>query len=427
MPEGSSYIHAHDVRIINAQRCPSSTPVCEGAAMTAETPAGQPLTLNDLPMAEHRDAAWRILHDRGRLVRLDNGFAVTRPDLVEAVMKNPEIFSSRKAFDSLGSPIPMVPIAFDPPEQTRYRRILQPFFSPRAIRPLGPELRRQVIELIEPIAGRGECDFIADLSGKFPVQAFLTLFGLPLTMRDQFLVWKDAILAMSDASSAGVPETSEDGMRKAGELFMYLSELVRERRGVAGADILSQLLCAEGEDELTDNEAIGLCFLFILAGLDTVTDALGFGMERLARNPGRRQEIVDNPSLIPAAIEELVRLDPPAPFVPRVTTRETVLDGQVLPEGTRVTSLLAVANRDEGGRPEPYETNFQRGDNPQVSFGVGVHRCLGSHLARLEMRIVYEEWHRRIPDYRIADGSTPRVKWPRGTIGLESLDLVFGK
>ena len=98
-------------------------------------------------------------------------------------------------------------------------------------------------------------------------------------------------------------------MRKAGELFMYLSDLVRERRGMAGQDILSQLLRAEGEDALTDNEAIGLCFLFILAGLDTVTDALGFGMERLARNPGRRQEIVDDPSIIPAAIEELVRLD----------------------------------------------------------------------------------------------------------------------
>ncbi|HEY1666394.1 MAG TPA: cytochrome P450 [Trebonia sp.] len=395
--------------------------------MTAGTAAGKPLTLNDLPMPEHRDTAWRILHDHGRLIELDNGFAATRLDIVEAVMKNPEIFSSKAAFDSLGSPIPLVPIAFDPPEQTRYRRILQPFFSPRAIRSLEPELRRQVIELIEPIAERGECDFIADLSGKFPIQVFLTLFGLPLDMRDQFIVWKDAILEMSDASSAGVPEASEEGMRKAGELFMYLAGLVQERRGVAGEDILSQLLSAEGEDALTDDEAIGLCFLFILAGLDTVTDSLGFGMERLAGSPSRRQEIVDNPAVIPAAIEELVRLDPPAPFVPRVTTRETVLDGQVLLKGTRVTSLLAVANRDEEGRPDPYEINFQRGDNPHVSFGIGVHRCLGSHLARLEMRIVYEEWHRLIPVYRIADGSTPRVKWPRGTIGLTSLDLVIGK
>jgi cytochrome P450 len=111
--------------------------------------------------------------------------------------------------------------------------------------------------------------------------------------------------------------------------------------------------------------------LFILAGLDTITDALGFGMERLARNPGRRREIVDNPSVIPAAVEELVRLDPPAPFVPRVTTRETVLDGQVPPKGTRVTSLLAVANRDEGGRTEPHEVTRTRN-------GTGASRTTGS-------------------------------------------------
>ena len=110
-----------------------------------------------------------------------------------------------------------------------------------------------------------------------------------------------------------------------------------------------------------------------------------------------------------------------------MTTREVVVDGQVLPKGTRVTSLLAVANRDGDERTDPYEISFTRGDNPHVSFGIGVHRCLGSHLARLEMRIVYEEWHRRIPVYRIADGSTPRVKWPRGTIGLQSLHLVIGQ
>src|SRR5271170_1078456 len=132
--------------------------------MTAETTAGTPLALNDLPMPEHRDTAWRILHDHGRLIELDNGFAATRTDIVEAVMKNPEIFSSKEAFDSLGSPIPLVPIAFDPPEQTRYRRILQPFFSPRAIRPLEPALRRQVIALTEPIAERGECDFVAEVA-----------------------------------------------------------------------------------------------------------------------------------------------------------------------------------------------------------------------------------------------------------------------
>ncbi|WP_235948350.1 cytochrome P450 [Candidatus Frankia alpina] len=208
-------------------------------------------------------------------------------------------------------------------------------------------------------------------------------------------------------------------------MFTYLSELVAARRGVPGPDVLSELLCLEGPDALTDAEVIGLCFLFVLAGLDTVTDALGFGMERLARNPDRRQEIIDDPALVPAAVEELLRLDPPAPFVPRITTAETELGGRTLPAGTRVTAYIAAVNRDEARYPDPYGVDFQRGDNPHASFGVGVHRCLGSHLARLEMRLVYEEWHRLIPHYDIAPGFSPAVKFPRGTVGLEALPLAL--
>jgi cytochrome P450 len=385
------------------------------------------ISLADLPVAEDRDAAWRMIRARGRVVDLGGEFALTDVDTVEAAFRQPTVFSSKKAFDSLASPLPLVPIAFDPPEQTRYRRILQPFFSPRAIRPLEGDLRRQLIEIIEPLAARGECDFVAEVAGIFPVQAFLTLFGFPLDMRDQLMDWKDAVLGLTDASGNTALEgaAAETAMGKAGELFFYLADLVAKRRGVAGDDVLSQLLFLEGEEALTDEEAVGLCFLFVLAGLDTVSGSLGFGMERLARNPVQRREIVDDPSLIPAAVEELVRLDPPAPFVPRVTATETVLDGRTLPADTRVFGYLAAANRDEARHPDPYAVNFHRGDNPHASFGIGVHRCLGSHLARMEMRLVYEEWHKRIPEYDVALGAVPRVTWPRGTLGLEALPLVF--
>jgi cytochrome P450 len=108
-----------------------------------------------------------------------------------------------------------------------------------------------------------------------------------------------------------------------------------------------------------------------------------------------------------------------------VTTEETVLDGRTLPAGTRVFGYLAAANRDENRHPDPYAVNFNRGDNAHASFGLGVHRCLGSHLARMEMRLVYEEWQQRVPDYRVAPGAVPRVRWPQGTLGLEALPLVF--
>jgi cytochrome P450 len=385
------------------------------------------ISVGDLPIAEDRDAAWRMIRARGRVVDLGGEFALTDLDTVETAFRQPTVFSSKKAFDVLASPLPLVPIAFDPPEQTRYRRILQPFFSPRAIRPLEGDLRRQLSAIIEPLAARGECDFVAEVAGIFPVQAFLTLFGFPLDMRDRLIEWKDAVLGLTDASGNTALDgaAAEAAMGKAGELFLYLSDLVARRRGVAGDDVLSQLLCLDGEAALTDEEAIGLCFLFVLAGLDTVTGSLGFGMDRLARNPVQRREIVDDPSLIPAAVEELVRLDPPAPFVPRVTTEETELGGRTLPADTRVFGYLAAANRDENRHPDPYAVNFHRGDNAHASFGLGVHRCLGSHLARMEMRLVYEEWHKRIPDYAVAPGAVSRVRWPQGTLGLEALPLVF--
>jgi len=384
------------------------------------------IATDDLPMPEARDDAWRTLAEHP-LVEVEDGYGATSRGFVETILKNPAIFSSKKAFDVLASPVPLVPIAFDPPEQARYRRILQPFFSPRAIKPLEDDLRAQVIAIIEALVAAGECDFIADVAAVFPIQVFLTLFGLPLDMRDQFIEWKNAVLNLSAASGQTSDDAAaQEGIQKAAELYMYLAELIQKRRGVPGDDVLSQVLNIAQPDALSDEEAIGLCFLFVLAGLDTVMDSLGFGMQRLAEHPDRRRELAEDLSLVPAVTEELLRLDPPAPFTPRVTTEDTELGGHRLPAGTRITNYLAVANRDPSMFRNPYDIDFHRPDNRHISFGMGVHRCLGSHLARLEMHLVYEEWHRRIPEYRIASGTTPRVHWPRGTVGLDALHLTFG-
>ena len=384
------------------------------------------IATDDLPMPEARDDAWRTLAEHP-LVEVEDGYAATSRDFVETILKNPAVFSSKKAFDVLASPVPLVPIAFDPPEQARYRRILQPFFSPRAIKPLEADLRAQVIGIIEPLVAAGECDFVADVAAVFPIQVFLTLFGLPLDMRDQFIEWKNAVLNLSAASGqTSVDSAAQEGIQKAAELYMYLADLIQKRRGVLGDDVLSQVLNIAPPDALSDEEAIGLCFLFVLAGLDTVMDSLGFGMQRLAEHPDRRRELAEDLSLVPAVTEELLRLDPPAPFTPRVTTEDTELGGHRPPAGTRITNYLAVANRDEAMFKNPYDIDFHRPDNRHISFGMGVHRCLGSHLARLEMHLVYEEWHRRIPDYHITPGTIPRVHWPRGTVGLDSLHLTLG-
>jgi len=159
------------------------------------------LNINDLPFTEDRTRAWRELRGAGEAVSSGEEVVLTSAEAVEFAAKRPEIFSSAKAFDRLGSPVPLVPIAIDPPDHTRFRRMLDPFFSPKKMAEREPELRRQAGELIDAIVARGECDVVTDLATPFPSQVFLTLFGLPMADRDRLVQWKDAILQFTDPSS----------------------------------------------------------------------------------------------------------------------------------------------------------------------------------------------------------------------------------
>jgi cytochrome P450 len=382
------------------------------------------LNPDDLPVASDREAAWRMLSEQGPVFETPNGVAITSAALVETVLKEPGVFSSQRAFDNLGSLVPLIPVAFDPPAHARYRRILQPFFSPRAIRPLEETLRSQVVELIEAIVDDGSCEFMESIAKLYPVHAFMTLFGLPDEHRERLVIWTNSTFEVAGSGQA-VVEPKERSAHAA-EFSNYLLELISSRRrDNAGEDILSRLLCLDGDDALTDEEAFGLTYFFVLAGLDTVTGALGFGMQRLARDAGLRQQILDDPSLIPAAVEEMIRLDSSAPFVPRATTQDVEIEGRLIPAGTMVNLYTATANRDESKYRNPVEADFNRPNNTHAGFGLGPHRCLGSHLARLELRLFYEEWHQRIPHYHITPGTEPRTRWPRGTITLDALYLTF--
>ena len=162
----------------------------------------------------------------------------------------------------------------------------------------------------------------------------------------------------------------------------------------------------------------------MLAGLETVTSALSTAFAVLASQPALRRRIAADPAVIPAAVEELLRVDGPLVFVPRVTTQDVEVAGQLIPAGTLVQVMVAVADRDPAGHPDPDVIDFGRQER-NLAFGGGPHRCLGSHLARMEMRVAIEEWHRRIPDYELAPGPAPRVTWPAGVVGIRHLPLVF--
>ena len=385
---------------------------------------GRLALFGELPMADSRTEAYALIRDAGPVIRVPprGAFMITSGEAVEFVLKHPELFSSKRAFDGAGSPLPMVPIAFDPPEHTRYRRVLQPFFSPRGTASWLPMVRGLAGELIDGFAGRGECDLVAELAVPLPAQVFLTLFGLPLGDRDRLIAWKEALLNFDFQGGEPVPERTA---RLGAELYEYLVAHIAQRRRQGGTgDLLGQLLADASDERLTDDEILGLSFLFVLAGLETVTSALSTAFAALAAQPALRRQIAADPALIPAAVEELLRFDGPVVFVPRIAIQDVELAGQTIPAGSYVMVTIAVASRDPAEHPDPDTVDFRRQER-NLAFGVGPHRCLGSHLARMEMRVALAEWHRRIPEYELAPGVTPQVRWPAGVVGIDSVPLVW--
>ncbi|OBI21410.1 cytochrome [Mycobacterium sp. E2327] len=377
--------------------------------------------MESLPFAHDRETAWHMLLASGKVAVSDAGvYFLSGADVVEAAATNPELFSSQGAFEVLGSPFPLVPIAFDPPEHSRFRRVLDKFFGPRRMAERAPELRRQVAELIDQIGSSGgSCDVMSALAIPFPSQVFLTLFGLPLGDRDLLIGWKDAVL---EFTAAGGSTPSPETLTRAGELVAYLNGHLADRRGGDGDDLLSKLLADSSDGALNEHELIGLCFLFVLAGLDTVTAATGFALYELARNPALRANVIADDEAVGHFIEEVLRIDPPVPYVPRVTTAEVTVAGVRIPAGSTCWLGLGTANRDPERYEDPDAIHPNRSNH--FGFGRGPHRCLGSHLARLELRLIIEEWNRRIPRYSVL--REPTVGWPCGTLHFQELHLQIG-
>ena len=378
-------------------------------------------SLYDLPFQQDRTAAWHQLHEIGEVAISDKGaYVIIGADAVEAVAKNTAVFSSKANGEMMASPIPMVPIETDPPEHARYRRMLDKFFSPRSVAARADELRVQAGELIDRLIAEGDtCELMSGLAGPFPAQVFLTLYGLPLEDRDRLVAWKDALLEVMDLDSG---EPTPEGLAVATEVYAYLNQAIADRRANLGSDLLSELIRDNDEGTLSDEELLGLSFVFILAGLDTVTAALGFAFANLAQDSVLRRRLVENPELIPAFIEESLRVDAPVPMLARKTTADVTVGDATIPKGSNCLLMFGAANRDAKRYADVDTFNTER-NATHFSFGRGPHRCLGSHLARLEMRLVIEEWHKRVPEYSLANG-VPHVKWPgKSTHSLERLDL----
>jgi cytochrome P450 len=346
---------------------------------------------------------------------------ISRYDDVLAALRSPERFGCAAGMLGLGEQ-PLLPLEVDPPIHSNYRRLLNPHFVPREIGRLEPDIRRAVVELIDGFAPQGSCDFHADLATPLPTGVFVALMGLPADDLPLFLRWRDDTIRPDVEPGdyeAAARIRSETGVA----ISDYFRTAVERVRADPDGSLLSEIVSGTVDGRpLDEAEILGISHLLLLGGLDTVTATLDCIVGFLASHPEHRRQLVDDPSLVPAAVEELLRWSTPVMIVPRVAGADVEVGGVAVPAGGGVALVLGAANSDDAEFGSD-GVDFDRAANKHVAFGAGHHLCLGAHLARLELRVVLEELHRRIPDYHLADGA--ELHYSTGIRQAESLPLEF--
>jgi cytochrome P450 len=375
----------------------------------------------DPEIAAAPQASYRAMQEHMPVLRMDGMVMISRHEDVMYALRHPEVFSSNMDAIDIGNVRPLIPLQIDPPDHIKFRRLLDPLFSPKEAAKLEPEVRRLVNELIDGFEASGECEFSDQFAIPLPCTVFLSLLGLPLDDLDLFLRFKNAIIRPGGSDG----DEAKRIQRAAGqEIYAYFQSVVDARRAAPRDDLISGFIAAEVDGHrLTDNDILDICYLFLLAGLDTVTASLTCAVAYLAGHPDRRDAIAADLALVPAAVEELLRWESIVPAVPRVAMNDIEMSGETVRAGESVMCMIGAANIDPGEFSDADVVDLERPGNRHLAFGGGVHRCLGSHLARLEMRVALEELHRRLPDYAIKTGETPR--YTMGIRAVEYLPLVF--
>ena len=337
-----------------------------------------------------------------------------RADDIEVMQRDHEHFSHESVTIPRQQSVRLAPLEYDPPEHTPLRAILSPAFGPKPMQALQPDLRALCVELIEGFHARGECEFVADFAKRLPIVVFLRLVDLPLEDREHLL----ELTEMSVRGNSQQREQANQG------LYLYVQKWIEQRRATPGSDLLSKIVnAAPGGQALSAEQTFGMLVNVIFGGLDTVAASLGFVTRWLAENPQARRELIENPALMPDALEEFYRRFG-IPQTARVIVKDFVYNGVSFRKGEQVLVSKTLHGLDERRYPDPLRVDFKRKRAPHAAFGDGPHRCPGSFLARQELRIFLEEWLGRIPEFRIKPGA--KVETSSGMVnGVLSLPLVW--
>lgn len=380
------------------------------------------IDLYNIPGAdEDVHLAWKSIQDRVPDLfftpRYGGYWVLARAELLNQAWPDFERFSSAGgiAIPRLPDVPRQLPIDVDPPEHRYFRAPISVALTPKALQSLVPRARALAIELIENLQPKGRCEFVAEFGSQLPIAVFLSMVDLPMTDRGWLLERAEIAVRESDPGRRGLAFQ---------EIFGYLDGWLRKRAEQPGEDLLSRILDIKvGERPITHQEALSESALVLFGGLDTVAGTMAFSARYLASHPDQRRQLVDDPSLIPQAVDELIRRHS-IPTVARQLTADVTLDGVTMKQGDYVMLITYLHSLDERQWADPLKVDFHRPVHDLMSFGRGVHKCPGANLARSELRIFLEEWLKRIPDFEIAAGeSSPTAAG--AVMGVRSLPLVW--
>jgi cholest-4-en-3-one 26-monooxygenase len=335
-------------------------------------------------------------------------WVVTKYHDLMNVSKNPGTFSSYKGGTNIFDVEPeqlsqtrMIMLNMDPPAHSKYRKLVSQGFVPRIVSRLEEHVREMTRHIVDSIAARGECDFVTEVAAELPLQVIAEFLGVPLADRHKVFEWSNRLIGFDDPEFNG--NAKEEGTRAATEMYMYANQLALERRDHPRDDLVSVLMRGEVDGErLSEMEFDSFFLLLAVAGNETTRNLISGGMLALIEHPEQRARLVADMSLLPTAVEEMLRWVSPVMHFRRTATRDTELRGQKIGEGEKVVIFYPSVNRDEEIFPDGDQFNVSRSPNEHLAFGIGEHFCIGSNLARLEIRLMFQELLTRLPDIELA-------------------------
>jgi cytochrome P450 len=338
---------------------------------------------------------------------------------IRNILQDTETFSSASytgIAKMIGETWNLIPVETDPPMHTQYRALLNPLFSPKRMAALEPQVREVAARLIAGFLDKGECYFNEEFALVYPIEIFLRLMGWPVEMAPKFSDWARTLIKTKD------PQEATEACRKIAD---FVRGRIEERRARPTDDFTSFVVTAQVDGRpLTQDEAMGMCFLVFIAGLDTVTSSLGFQFLHLGRNPEQQARLRANPEMIPQAVEELLRFYSIVNPI-RTATKDVKIGEAQIRKGERVLLSLEFANYDSTEFENPCSVDFDRGGSRRhFSFSMGPHHCIGSHLARRELIIAVQEWLARVPPFAVSDLDKIEMR-ASGVFGLENLHFKW--